>query len=132
MDNTAAIASVGKGVKIIEKHFTLNKKLKGPDHRMSLEPLELINYIKEIRKTEKALGTYHKKVIDSEIANRKKLKKSLVASKDILKGQRFNRNMIDIKRPAYGVRPVDMNKILGKKVKINIKKNTILKKIMFN
>ena len=131
MDTTAALTAVGKGVKIIEKHFTLDKKLNGPDHRMSLEPSELIHYIKEIRKAEKALGTYQKKVINSEIENRKKLKKSLVSSKDILKGQRINRNMIDIKRPAYGLRPIDINKIIGKTAKFTIKKYTVLKKTMF-
>lgn len=131
-DTTAAIAAVGKGVKIIEKHFTLNKKLNGPDHRMSLEPDELINYIKEIRRAEKALGIYQKKVIKSEIENRKKLKKSLVASRDILKGQKISRNMIDIKRPAYGLRPIEMNRIIGKKAKIKIKKFTVLKEKMFN
>ena len=131
IDSTAAIAAVGKGVKIIEKHFTLSKKLNGPDHRMSLEPSELISYVKEIRKAEKALGTYEKKVIKSEMENRKKLKKSLVASKNILKGQKISRNMIDIKRPAYGLRPIDINKIIGKKAKFTIKKYTVLKKIMF-
>lgn len=131
IDSTAAIAAVGKGVKIIEKHFTLSKKLNGPDHRMSLEPSELISYVKEIRKAEKALGTYEKKVIKSEMENRKKLKKSLVASKNILKGQKISRNMIDIKRPAYGLRPIDINKIIGKKAKLTIKKYTVLKKTMF-
>tara|TARA_B100001121_G_C18630947_1_gene594339 strand:+ start:100 stop:1155 length:1056 start_codon:yes stop_codon:yes gene_type:complete len=131
IDATAAIAAVGKGVKIIEKHFTLSKKLNGPDHRMSLEPSELIHYIKEIRKAEKALGTYQKKVINSEIENRKKLKKSLVASKNILKGQKIYKDMIDIKRPAYGLRPIEMNTIIGKKARIKINKYTVLKKIMF-
>lgn len=132
MDATSAIVAVAKGVKIIEKHFTLNKKLNGPDHRMSLEPLELVNYIKEIRKAEKSLGHYQKKIIKSEIENRKKLKKSLVAAKNILKGQKINQKMIDIKRPAYGLRPIDINKIIGKKAKFNIKKYTVLKKKMFN
>lgn len=127
----AAVAAVGKGVKIIEKHFTLNKKLKGPDHRMSLEPLELINYIREIREAEKALGDFNKKVIKSEIENRKKLKKSLVSSKDILKGQTIKKSMVQIKRPAYGLRPKDFNKIIGKKARYRIKKDTVLKINMF-
>ena len=130
-DSTSAIASVGKGVKIIEKHFTLNKKLKGPDHRMSLEPLELIKFVKEIRNAEKALGNSKKIIIKSEVSNRKKLKKSLVSSIFIAKGQKITRNLISIKRPAYGLRPVDITKIIGKKAKINIKKNLILKKEMF-
>ncbi len=131
LDATSAIAAVAKGVKIIEKHFTLNKKLKGPDHRMSLEPNELIKFIKEIRKAEKALGNSRKIVIKSEIENRKKLKKSLVSSRLILKGQKVKKDSIEIKRPAYGLRPEDLHKIIGKKAKQNIKKHTVLKKRMF-
>lgn len=130
-DSTSAIASVGKGVKIIEKHFTLNRKLKGPDHRMSLEPTELEKFVERIRQAEKALGTNKKFVIKSETANRRKLKKSLVSSFFIAKGQKITRNLISIKRPAYGLRPIDLASILGKKAKKNIKKNTVLKKGMF-
>jgi len=132
MDLTASIVSVAKGVKIIEKHFTLNKKLKGPDHRMSLEPNELFRFVQEIRIAEKLLGNHKKMILKSEIENRKKLKKSLVAAKNIFNGQVIKREMIDIKRPAYGLRPIELNKILGKKAKINIIKNKILKKGMFN
>jgi N,N'-diacetyllegionaminate synthase len=131
LDATSAIASVAKGVKIIEKHFTISKKLYGPDHRMSLEPDELIEFVKEIRKAEQSLGGQKKIVIKSEIENRKKLKKSLVAVKNILKGEVIKYKLIDIKRPAYGLRPAELNKIIGKKAKKSIKKDTILKKEMF-
>ncbi|MDC1177333.1 N-acetylneuraminate synthase family protein [Candidatus Pelagibacter sp.] len=131
MDLTASIASVAKGVKIIEKHFTLSKKFNGPDHRMSLEPKELFRFVQEIRKTEKLLGNDKKIILRSEIENRKKLKKSLVAAKNIFKGQVIKKEMIDIKRPAYGLRPIELSKILGKRTKINILKNKILKKGMF-
>ena len=130
--SAAAICAVGKGVKIIEKHFTISKKLKGPDHRMSLEPKELIDYIKSIRLAEKALGMTNKKILLSEIENKKKLKKSLVAKKLIKKGQTIYKDLIDIKRPGHGIRPADIKKILGKKSICNIKENTILKINMFN
>lgn len=89
--STAAICAVAKGVKIIEKHFTISKKLNGPDHRMSLEPKELIEYIKSIRIAEKSLGMTDKKILLSEEENKKKLKKSLVAKKFIKKGQRISK-----------------------------------------
>ncbi|MDC0608477.1 N-acetylneuraminate synthase family protein [Candidatus Pelagibacter ubique] len=124
--STAAICAVAKGVKIIEKHFTISKKLNGPDHRMSLEPKELIKYIKSIRIAEKSLGMTDKKILLSEEENKKKLKKSLVAKKFIKKGQRISRSLIDIKRPGHGIRPKDIKKILGKKTNCNIKEHTIL------
>ena len=127
----AGICAVAKGVKIIEKHFTISKKLKGPDHRMSLEPEELINYIKSIRFAEKSLGMFEKKIIPSEIENKKKLKKSLVSRKFIKKGQKISKNLIDIKRPGNGIRPIEMKKILGKSVNCDIKKNVTLKFDMF-
>ena len=125
--STAAICAVAKGVKIIEKHFTLSKKLKGPDHRMSLEPEELKDYIKSIRDAEVSLGMNEKKIIFSEIENKKKLKKSLVSKTLIKKGQKITKSLISIKRPGNGIRPIEIPKILGKIAKYNIKKNTLLK-----
>lgn len=125
--STAAICAVAKGAKIIEKHFTLSKKLKGPDHRMSLEPEELKNYIKSIRDAEMSLGMNEKKIIFSEIENKKKLKKSLVSKINIKKGQKITKSLISIKRPGNGIRPIEISKILGKIAKYNIKKNMLLK-----
>jgi N,N'-diacetyllegionaminate synthase len=124
--STAAICAVAKHIKIIEKHFTISKKLNGPDHRMSLEPKELIEYIKSIRLAEKSLGMKNKQILLSEKENKKKLKKSLVAKRFIKKGQKISRNLIDIKRPGNGIRPKDIKKVLGKKTNCNIKENTIL------
>ena len=76
---------------------------------MSLEPKELIDYIKSIRLAEKALGMTNKKILLSEIGN-KKLKKSLVAKKLIKKGQIIYKDLIDIKRPGHGIRPADIKK----------------------
>ena len=130
-DNIGCITAVGMGIKIIEKHFTLDQKLYGPDHRMSLTPGQLKKSINEIRKAELSLGSKYKVVLNSELANRKKLKKSLVTSKDLKKGHKIDLVSIKIKRPGSGIRPKDLNKILGLKVNQNLKKDTVLKKRMF-
>jgi len=130
-NDIAAIASISIGAKIIEKHFTVNKKLFGPDHRISLEALELKDFFKELRLAESSLGDHEKKVIKSEKENRLKLKKSIVTSEDLKKGQLITIKNIAIKRPGDGIRPIDINKVLKKKIKFNLKKNTVLKRKMF-
>ena len=94
---------------------------------MSLEPEELKNYIKSIRDAEMSLGMNEKKIIFSEIENKKKLKKSLVSKINIKKGQKITKSLISIKRPGNGIRPIEISKILGKIAKYNIKKNMLLK-----
>jgi N,N'-diacetyllegionaminate synthase len=125
------IAASAIGISAYEKHFTLNKKMPGPDHRMSLSPKELKKTITLVRETELALGSYKKEVLKCEIENRKKLKKSLVANQDILKGKKIKNNYLTSKRPGFGIAPSDILKIIGLKAKNNIKKNTILKRSMF-
>ncbi len=129
-DNISSIVAVGMGVKIIEKHFTINQKMYGPDHRMSLTPNQLKESINDIRKAELSLGSKHKIVLNSELANKKKLKKSIVTSSDLKSGQVVKLSSIKIKRPGTGIRPRDLNKILGLKIKKNLKKNTVLKNNM--
>ena len=126
LNNISSLAAVGMGVKIIEKHFTLNKKMYGPDHRMSLSPIELTKSIDEIRQAEKALGSKEKKVLQSEIDNRKKLKKSIVASQDIKKNQIIHLTDLKVKRPGYGIRPIYLKKIIGLKARKNISEDTVL------
>ena len=125
------VASSAIGISAYEKHFTINKKMQGPDHRMSLSPKELKKTIALIRQTEKALGGYKKKVLKCEKENRKKLKKSLVANKDISKDAKMKNHFITAKRPGFGMPPSEVFKIIGRKTKKNIKKNTILKRNMF-
>ena len=129
-NNTSAILSVAHGAKIIEKHFTINKKMYGPDHRMSLSPSELINFVNSIREAEKALGQNKKIILTSEVLNKSKLKKSLVAGQLIKAGQLITKNMIKIKRPATGIRPKYLSIVVGKKAKKDIRENQILKKNM--
>jgi N,N'-diacetyllegionaminate synthase len=110
-----AIASVAMGASIIEKHFTLDKSLPGPDHRASLEPDELCKMISSIRNIEKALGSPIKIPSPSEEKNKVVARKSIVASKDIQEGELFSPSNLTTKRPGDGVSPMRWNEYVGKK-----------------
>ena len=130
-NNISCIASIALGVSVIEKHFTISKKLKGPDHRMSLEPKELKETIKLIRETEKSLGIYEKRILKSEIENSKKLKKSLISKKFITKGTKISSDMITAKRPGYGISPSQYKNLVNTIAKVDIPKETFFNKNMF-
>lgn len=108
------IVATALGGMIYEKHFTLDKNLPGPDHQMSITAQELSIMVQNIRMTELSLGDGIKRVVDEEIENRQKLRKSLVAIAPIQKGEIISDQMIGIKRPAYGVQPKDIDKVIGK------------------
>ena len=120
------VAATALGAKIYEKHFTIDKSLPGPDHRMSLDQNEIKDTIFAIRNTEESLGNLEKRVLPSEEENRRILRKSLVASQDIYKGSSISRNMIAIKRPGTGFPPSYLESIIGKKAKMDIIKDSIL------
>lgn len=122
---TVPIIATAMGATIIEKHFTINKNLLGPDHKSSLEPNELKEMIKAIRNVEKILGNYEKKPTKSEEKIMKLVRKSIIANQDIPKGSIINKNMVAIKRPGTGLNPSNINKIIGKKAKREIKKDEI-------
>jgi len=117
--------AVALGSVLIEKHFTINRETPGPDHKASLEPNELKNMVKEIRFVEKILGSYEKKPTQSEKEIMKIVRKSLVAKLDIEKGSIIKREMVEIKRPGNGIKPYEINKILGKKAKKQILEDEI-------
>ena len=123
---TPSIA-VTLGCKVVEKHFTLSKQLKGPDHRASLEPEELIKMISLIRDTETMLGSNDKIITKSEQKTKLLVRKSLVANKDIKKGEIFSKKNITTKRPGNGISPFKINKFLGKKSPRNFKKDQFIK-----
>lgn len=125
--NTAAIVAVSKNAVYIEKHFTLNRKLPGPDHPMSVEPGELKLYISKIREAEKVLGYPDKKITSEEKNNKLKLQKSIVTLNNITKGEKISLKDISIKRPGTGIPPKYYYKIVSKKAKTNIHKNTPIK-----
>lgn len=112
---SVAIAAAARGAVIIEKHFTLDKSLPGPDHKASLEPEELAAMISDIRKVESALGTSIKAPTECEIPNRSVARKSLVAARDIRKGEVFSVENLTTKRPGTGIPAVEYWKYLGRR-----------------
>ena len=117
------IAAVAMGARIVEKHVTLNKSLQGPDHQASINFQELNTMIKSIRNVELAIGSGIKKVTSSEKKNKNLVRKSIVAKRNILKGEKFSENNLTTKRPGFGISPNKWNKILGKKAKKNYLKD---------
>ena len=122
----ASIAAVALGAKVIEKHLTLNKKLKGPDHRASLDPKEFKLMTQGIRIVEKTLGDKIKKVTKSEKKNIYIVRKSIVASTKIEKNEKFSNFNITCKRPGTGISPLFFNKLIGKKSVKNFNKNDLI------
>ncbi len=120
------IIAVAMGANVIEKHFTINKKLKGPDHKASLSPQELIKTVKDIKKTNSILGSYLKKPTNSEKKNIKVIRKSLYAKKNIFKNEIFNDKNIIFKRPLVKNNGHLYLRILGKRSKRNYKKNQLI------
>jgi N-acetylneuraminate synthase len=107
------IAAVARGAAIIEKHFTLDKTLSGPDHAASLEPAELKSMVSSIRDIETALGDGIKRPTPSELKNRNIVRKSLTAAKPILADQILGSENIAIKRPGTGLSPMTYWDYLG-------------------
>ena len=117
------IMAVSLGATIIEKHFTLDRKMSGPDHFASLEPSEMIEMIKSIRNVEKAFGKNKKIITGEEKRNVFYMRRGIHASRDIKKGQKITKNSIKIIRPYEGVDPWDFDLIINKTVKKDIKKD---------
>jgi len=115
MGTSISIAAAALGASIIEKHFTLNKNLPGPDHKASLEPHELRDLVKAIRQVECAMGTSVKLPTKSEFMNRDAARRSLVASRPIKKGDVYSVDNVSIKRPGTGISPMYYWDLLGQK-----------------
>lgn len=113
------IAAVARGAVLIEKHFTLDKNLNGPDHKASLEPDELANMVKAIRQIEMALGYAVKVPTVSEVKNKTVVRKSLVAAKTIKAGEKFTEENLTIKRPGSGISPYRYWEFLDKEASKN-------------
>ena len=118
------IVAATMGAQIIEKHFTLDKTMPGPDHAFSIEPSELKSLISQIEEIYKIKGTFSKTPQLSEVKNRNAIRKSLTAKHDLKEGQIITQNDILIKRPAGGIEPKYFPKILSKKLKTNIQKDS--------
>lgn len=109
------IAAVAMGATIIEKHFTLDSSMPGPDHAASLQPEELKAMVSAIRNIEKSIGDGVKKPSKSEVKNIDIVRKSIVAKKSIKKGELFSEKNLTVKRPGIGISPMEWDNIIGKK-----------------
>ena len=123
-----SLLAVAAGARIIEKHFTINRNLNGPDHKVSLSPEQLNELVKKIRKVEKILGNGIKRLQKSEIENIKVVRKSIVAREVIKIGEKLTKKNITTKRPGTGISPMKWKNIIGKKSKYNYQKDEIIKK----
>jgi N-acetylneuraminate synthase len=123
---TIPIAAVSLGAVVIEKHFTVDKKLPGPDHKASLDPDELNSMVKAIRDVECAMGNGIKAPTEVEKENIKLARKSLVARINIQSGEIIKRGYLSIKRPGGGIDPKHIDELMGKIAKKNIEKEQII------
>lgn len=120
------IAAATLGAEVIEKHFTLDRNMEGPDHKASLEPSELAEMVKSIRNIEKALGHGVKEVKESERANITAARRSIVAARDIKKGEIIKDEDLRAKRPATGLSPMMWDKVIGTKAVRDFAKDELI------
>jgi N-acetylneuraminate synthase len=122
-----SIAAVAMGACVIEKHFTLDKTMEGPDHKASLNPKELKLMVKSIRNIEKSMGNGIKKCTTNEENTKKVARKGIVTVREIKKGEKIKSDMITVKRPENGIKPKYINKIIGYVALENIQKDSSIK-----
>ena len=121
-----AVAAVALGAAVLEKHFTLDRNLPGPDHKASLEPDELKAMVQAIRNIEKALGDGVKHPSPSEVKNKPIARKSLVATQPIKAGERFSADNITAKRPGTGISPMRWDEVLGQTAQKDYEKDDLI------
>ena len=122
-DHEAAKISVALGGKLIEKHFTINKRLPGPDQKTSILPKKFKEMISQVRKTEIILGKAIKECQKEELEMKKISRKSLTLSKDIMMGDILKKEFINLKRPGTGLYYSELKKVIGRKLKRDLKEN---------
>lgn len=120
------ISAVALGATVIEKHFTLDKNMQGPDHKASLEPYELKKMVKSIRNVESALGDGIKRLAESEKKNISIARKSIIAKRDIKKGEIFTQENLTVKRPGNGISPMKWFEILGQEAIKDFKEDELI------
>lgn len=114
LGTAVAIAAVARGARVIEKHFTLDRRMPGPDHAASLEPDELRSLVRDIRIVEQALGSPIKAPAAAEFANRAVARRSVVAARPIARGESLSFDALAFKRPGNGISPIDCWDLLGR------------------
>ena len=125
-ENHMDVAAVALGACIIEKHITLDRAMKGPDHPFALDPPAMRDLVKTVRDTEKALGSSKRMLSESEMGSRLVTRRSFVAREDIEAGEVLTRNNIKLTRPGTGIHPKYKEQLLGRKAKVNIEKEDII------
>lgn len=120
------IAAAAMGACVLEKHFTLDRMMKGPDHSASLEPGELKEMVRAVRNVERAIGTGNKKPSESEKKNMEVVRKSIVAKCEIAKGEIFSEENLAVKRPGIGISPMKWFEIIGKRAERDFKADEII------
>lgn len=123
----AAVAAVTMGAVVVEKHFTLDKNMEGPDHKASLEPQQLKEFVKKIRNTELLLGDGIKKPSEREKSIITAARRSIVASYDLNKGSIITKEMLQFKRPGNGIKPEMSDILIGRELKRDIKEDEVIK-----
>ena len=121
------IAAVALGACVVEKHFTIDKTLEGPDHKASLNPKEFKAMVDAIRNVEVAMGDGIRKFSENELEIKKVARKSIIINEDISKGTIIEREMLTIKRPGTGIAPKEINNVVGKKINRDLSSGTLLK-----
>src|SRR5262249_17993565 len=122
-----SLAAAALGACVLEKHFTLDRKMEGPDHKASLEPDELKALVDGARKIQTSLGSALKKPNSSELKIAKIARKSIVAGRDIPKSTKITEAMLAVKRPGTGLEPKYWDNVVGKKSKKEIKKDALIR-----
>lgn len=122
------LCAVVMGAVVVERHFTIERTMKGPDHAASLEPQGLYKLVRDIHAYEKSLGSFEKRCLESEKPIRERLAKSLVSTRDIQKGAVITEEMLTEKSPGNGMPPYRIKEIIGRKAKITIKADTAIAK----
>lgn len=123
---TVPIAAVTLGASVIEKHFTISRKLKGPDHPFALEPAELKAMVRSVREAEVSMGSSIKKRTKSEEEMYRLGRRSIIAATNIPEGTIIKQEMLEIKRPGYGISPKFVNIVVGRKTKVDIKEDDVV------
>lgn len=127
----SCLVAVSLGACVIEKHFTLDKNMEGPDQKLSANPDEFRELVSKIRIVEQMIGSPRSDVFSCEKNFRKLMRKSIGTAVDISKGTKIKKSMLTLYRPGTGLQPVQMNKLVGKKIKKTVKKGVLLKLNMF-
>ena len=126
-DNYMAIASVALGACIIEKHVTLDKNMEGPDHPFALDPEGMKELVASVREVEKALGSTERILSEEERESRIQIRRSIIARSKIEKGEALSHEKLKMARPGTGIEPKNLGFVIGKKAKVVIDKEDVIK-----